>query len=847
MNAVQRLIDGWRFRGAGEREWMPAAVPGCVHTDLLANGRIPDPFDGTNERDLQWIDKQDWEYETTFDVSGDLLGESRIDLVFDGLDTYADVTLNGEHVLSADNMFRVWRVGVKRLLKPAGNRLHIRFRSPIREDLPKLEKLGYPLPAVNDQSENGGLGDRKVSVFARKAPYHYGWDWGPRFVTSGIWREVRLEAWSGVRIADLFIRQRSVTEAEARLTAVVEVEAEAAWSGTLRLAADGRVWERDVSLEAGVRTVELDAVIERPRLWWCRGLGEQHLYTFRAELLASGRVAAARQVRTGLRSIRLVRKKDEWGTSFHFELNGVPVFAKGANHIPLDSFVTRVTRERYEHEIASAAQSNMNMLRVWGGGIYEDDAFYDLCDEYGILVWQDFMFACSLYPGDEAFLENVRIEAEQNVKRLRNHPCIALWCGNNEIDTAWSHYIEDAGWGWKQQYPPELREKLWADYEKLFHELLPEVVGRLAPEADYWPSSPMQGLTRDANQHAGKRTTSGDIHYWGVWHEVEPFESYTVNLGRFMSEYGFQSFPEERTVRSYAREHELELLSDVMLSHQRHPSGNRLIKQYQTMYLPEPKDFVSFLSVSQVLQGEAMKFAIEAHRRRKPFCMGSLYWQLDDCWPVASWSSMDYYGRWKAIQYYAKRSMKDIIVSIDGTKEGVVDIHVVSDVLRPIDGVLRIALYDFDGRLLKESGAPAKVDANAAAVVWSASVSGLLGEADPRRTVLKADLIEGGRVLDSKLHYFVPAKEIRLSKANVTVREVPGSNGTAFTLETDTLAKQVALFAEAEGIFTDNWFDLIPGIPVTVEFLGRGAGGRAFAPARPGRLTVRSFADWIGL
>jgi len=847
MNAVQRLTDNWQFRGVGDQVWLPAVVPGCVHTDLFACGKIPDPFDGTNERDLQWIDKRDWEYETTFDAAGGLLDASRVDLVFDGLDTYADVTLNGEHVLSADNMFRAWRVEVKRLLKPRGNVLRVRFRSPINEDLPKLEKLGYALPAVNDQSENGGLGDKKVSVFARKAPYHYGWDWGPRFVTSGIWREVRLEAWSGVRIADLFIRQRSVTADEAKLTAVVEIEAEAAWSGTLRLSADGRVWEREVAVEPGLHAVELDAVIDKPKLWWSRGLGPQHLYTFRAELAASGRLAAARQVKTGLRSIRLVREKDEWGTSFYFELNGVPVFAKGANHIPLDSFVTRVTRERYEHEIASAAQSNMNMLRVWGGGVYEDDAFYELCDEYGILVWQDFMFACSLYPGDEAFLANVRAEAEHNVKRLRNHPCIALWCGNNEIDTGWSHYIEDAGWGWKQLYPPEMREKLWADYEKLFHELLPEVVGRLAPGADYWPSSPMQGLTRDENQHAGKRTTSGDIHYWGVWHEVEPFELYAVNLGRFMSEYGFQSFPEERTVRSYARDDEMELLSDVMLSHQRHPSGNRLIKQYQSMYLPEPKDFVSFLSVSQVLQGEAMKFAIEAHRRRKPFCMGTLYWQMDDCWPVASWASMDYYGRWKAIQYYAKRSMKDIIVSIDGTKEGVVDIHIVSDALRPIDGTLHAALYDFDGRLLKTFSAPAKVEANAAALVWSSPVGDLLEGADPRRTVLKADLAEGGQVLDSKLHYFVPAKDIKLSKAKVTIREVAGTNGTAFTLETDTLAKQVALFAEAEGIFTDNWFDLIPGIPVTVEFLGRGAAGRAFAPAPPGRVTVRSFADWIGL
>jgi len=847
MNEPKLILNRWQFKAADDTKWLPAHVPGCVHTDLLKNGAIEDPFYGTNERKLQWIDKKDWEYVTEFDAPEALLNETRIELVFEGLDTYADVTLNGEKILSADNMFRTWTVDVKKQLKAAGNKLHIRFRSPIQEDLPKLEKLGYGLPATNDQSENGELGDKKLSVFARKAPYHYGWDWGPRFVTSGIWREARLVGWSNVRITDLFIHQKSVTAAAAKLTAIVEIEAEAAWSGTLRVSTEGGAWEQAVSLSAGTNKVELDTPIDNPKLWWSRGLGEQHLYNFAAELFQDGKQAASASRRTGLRAIRLVREKDAAGTSFYFELNGVAVFAKGANHIPNDSFVTEMTRERYEHEIASAAASNMNMIRIWGGGIYEDDMFYELCDEYGILVWQDFMFACSMYPGDEAFLANVRAEAEQNVKRLRNYPSIALWCGNNEIDAAWAHYDEDGGWGWKKDYTHEQRERIWADYEAIFHNILPEVVGGLHPELDYWPSSPMQDLTRDINQHAHPLSTTGDIHYWGVWHAVEPFENYNVKLGRFMSEYGFQSFPEEKTVRSYAADEDMELLSDVMLSHQRHPSGNKLIKQYQDMYLPEPKDFPSFLYMSQVLQAEAMKFAIEAHRRRKPFCMGTLYWQMNDCWPVASWSSMDYYGRWKAIQYYAKQSMKDIMISFDGTKDNHVDIHVVSDVLSAIDGSLTIRLYDFRGKLLRELSQPVAVAANGAAIVWSGAADELLAGSDARSTVLVAELTQNGQVLDTKKHYFAAAKDIRLEKANVTVKEVAGSNGTAFTLEADVLAKQVWLSSEVEGIFSDNFFDVIPGIPVTVEFLGRGAAGKAFAPASPGKVEARSTSDFIKL
>lgn len=848
MSKIQsQIFQNWTFKACEDQEWLPAQVPGCVHTDLLKLDKIPDPFYGTNEKEIQWIDKKDWEYRTVFDINEDLLSQEHLEIVFDGLDTYADVYVNDQHVLSADNMFRVWNVDVKSIVKASGNVLRIRFRSPIQEDLPKLEKLGYALPASNDQSDVGGLGDKRVSIFARKAPYHYGWDWGPRFVTSGIWREARLEGWSEVRINDVFIRQNEVTASAASLTAIVEVETFNPIETIIRIGTDGQTWEQAASLQAGVQTIEIPVSINEPKLWWSRGLGDPHMYSFVTEVLKGELVLADSTVKTGLRSIRLVRDKDEAGASFYFELNGVAVFAKGANHIPNDSFITEITAERYRHEIVSAAESNMNMLRVWGGGIYEEDVFYELCDEYGLLVWQDFMFACSMYPGDEAFLNSVRHEAIDNVKRLRNHPSIVLWCGNNEIDSAWAHYIEDGGWGWKKDYNAEQREKIWADYEAIFHELLPEVVEAYAPGVDYWPSSPLVSLTNDEKQHANPSTSEGDIHYWGVWHSVEPFENYNVYVGRFMSEYGFQSFPEYKSVRKYAEEEDLALESEVMLAHQKNGAGNRLIKQYMDMYMHEPKDFPSFLYMSQVLQAEAMKTAIEAHRRRKPYCMGTLYWQMNDCWPVASWAGMDYFGNWKALQYYAKRSFSDVLVSVDGTNEDRTDVYLISDQLQPVEGQLQVQLIGFDGTVYREEEHAVSLESNSGKQVLSLNNADWLQGQDAAATLLRLELKQKGHADIVQEHYFAPSKDLALKQAAIQVTEVQESDGSYVVLESDTLAKQVWISTEAEGVFSDNFFDLIPGIPVKVKFTSREGLQHAGAASETGTFEVRSMADFIKL
>lgn len=818
MEKINKTIQGWKFRKFNEQDWLDATVPGTVHTDLRAQGLIEDPFYGTNERDLQWIDKKDWEYQSSLSVDQKLLEHDRIELIFHGLDTYADVYLNEQKILSTDNMFRTYRKDIKAYLTLGDHQLRIHFKSPIETDLPKLAAQGYGLPAANDDSEMGGLGDQKISVFARKAPYHYGWDWGPRFVTSGIWKDVELVAWSDIKIADFYLNQQNITTEKAELTAELEVESVSSWSGKLEVSTGNAIWQKNVELVPGKNKVRLDLTIDQPKLWWSRGLGDPNQYTFVAKLINDKQPIAEESVTTGLRSVRLVRDKDQAGQSFYFELNGVPVFAKGANHIPNDSFITEVTEERYRYEIESAVAANMNMLRIWGGGIYESDTFYRLCDEHGILVWQDFMFACSMYPGDQAFLDNVEQEAIDAVTRLRNHPSIVLWCGNNEIDMAWAHFNEHAGWGWKNDYDESTREKIWSDYKKIFHDILADVTEQYAPNEPYWPSSPMVSLTDDINQHASKVTGSGDVHYWEVWHGKKPFEDYKTNVGRFMSEYGFQSFPELRTVNTFAEESDYAIESEIMLHHQKNGAGNQLIRTYMESYLPEPKDFPAFLYMSQILQAEGIKQAIESHRQQMPYCMGTLYWQINDCWPVASWSSIDYYGRWKALHYFAKQSFKDEALIFDQTEEQL-NVFVVSDKLEVKEMQLKLTLQTLSGEKLSDQVMPVEVKPNQSTQVASIKLTDLIKDYDRKNIILTGELSIGSEQIDEKKHSFVRTKELSLKHAQVAIKQL--CEAGQFEITTDQFAKGIWLDTEEAGYFSDNYFDLLPGETKVVQFIPR--------------------------
>ncbi|MBN2009674.1 glycoside hydrolase family 2 protein [candidate division KSB1 bacterium] len=804
------LSGKWQFRQAHEKNWHPATVPGTVHTDLMADGKIKDSFYRMNEREQQWIDKVDWEYQRTFQVDDDILKKDHLELTFEGLDTYADIYLNDVLLLSTDNMFREWTVEAKSHLHPGENILRIYFHSPINTDLPKLAELGYDLPAVNDQSENGGLGNKRVSIFARKAGYHYGWDWGPRLITAGIWRDVELVGWNNTKILSMRIVQNQLDDNLAKLTAEFEINATGTHNAELHVYLgdnDDDIAKQKVKLEHGIHTYNVPFEIKKPKRWWSNGLGEPHLYTVKGVV----RIGKTRHdeciTRIGLRTLRIVRDPDSDGSgkSFYVELNGVPVFAKGANYIPCDNFVPRVTRERYEQIIMDAVNAHMNMLRVWGGGIYENDIFYDLCDEHGIMVWQDFMFACAMYPGDQEFLENVREEAIQNVKRLRNHPCIALWCGNNENDTAWG-YGTDGGWTWKESYDKKIRDQIWNDYEAVFHKMLPEIIDEFDPDRLYWPSSPLA----DFNKRADIEAKSGDIHYWGVWHGNRLFENFDKNIGRFMSEYGFQSFPEFKSVKQYTLPEDWDIDSPVMMAHQRSGKGNRVIKWYMDHYYKEPKDFESLLYVGQLLQAWGVQRAMETHREHMPFCMGSLYWQLNDCWPVASWSSVDYYGRWKALHYAAKRTYQDILV-LPREQDGELHVTIVSDRLQPLNAQLKLTLMDVDGIRSWENTQSVTIAANTSKLYFSQQLSTISAQLDTTRMFVVAQVMNDNKEIARNILYFVTPRNLVLPTPKLDVSYAKLNNGYRITMSTDKLAKNVYFSIDADGFLTDNYFDLLPG------------------------------------
>ncbi|MFV0378318.1 MAG: beta-mannosidase [Mangrovibacterium sp.] len=798
------LKGDWQFAEAGTNDWLPATVPGCVHTDLLANGKIEDPYYRLNEHDLQWIDKKDWSYKTNILVDAPLLEFDRIILEFNGLDTYADVSLNGQPLLSSDNMFREYIVDVKSFLKIGDNELLVTFRSPIKEGIKKYDANPYWVPVSgNDLAEIGQVeGGKMVSVYTRKAGYHFGWDWGPRLVTSGIWRPVYLRAWNEARVTDLQIFQHEVSKDKATFTAQVTVDAQEAKAATINIEIAGQVLAKaNVQLQAGVADYRVDFEIANPKLWWTNGLGEQHLYIIDAKMDIGNHYTGASR-RIGIRTLKLVRNKDDKGTSFYVELNGVPVFMKGANYIPNDIFPSRVTHQMYVNVINTAKTSNMNMLRVWGGGIYENDEFYHLCDEAGILVWQDFMFACAMFPGDQAFLDNVKAEAEDNIKRLRNHPSLAIWCGNNEILAAWF------GWGWKKQEEAKSQEnadKIYATYQEIFHKILPEAVAQYDPDRFYWASSPSSGTGIPAD------LVNGDEHFWGVWWGKEPFSNYATHLARFMSEYGFQSFPELKTVKQYAIPEDYDILSEVMKSHQRSSIGNETIEYYLLQDYKKPKDFESFLYVNHVLQAEGIKFALEGHRRAMPYCMGSLYWQINDVWPVASWSSTDYYQRWKALQYYVKKGFAPVLVS-PFREGGKLKVNVVSDKLEPLKATLKLRVIDFEGKLIWDESKSIEIPANSSACYFEADEAAFLKGKDAKSQLLVCELFDGDQKIGCNNFYLTQVKNLSLTAPKVEYTAEPAEGGFKLILKTDKLAKNLYLtIGDEEGFFSDNYFDLLPG------------------------------------
>ena len=806
------LHEGWNFKAVDSLEWMPAQVPGTVHTDLLNLGLIKDPFYRLNEHEIQWVDKKDWVYQCNFEVPEKIFAQEQIALNFDGLDTYARVTLNDSLILSSDNMFRTYAVPVKGLLKTEDNVLEIVFESPINKGVEKFDALGYSLPmSGNDLAKIGQVeGEKEVSIFTRKAGYHFGWDWGPRLVTSGIWRPITLEAWSGLKIQDVFVQQE-IQEDKAELTAQLEImatDSAANNSAQVEILVDNLVVQtKAVALNSGINNLEIPFIIENPELWWPNGLGNQYLYEVSVRI-SQGQNTDQKTQKIGLRTLELIREPDNFGTSFYFKVNGVPVFMKGTNYIPQDPFLTRPTSDHYKFLLESARDAHMNMIRIWGGGIYESQEFYDLCDQFGLLVWQDFMFACAVYPGDPEFLDNVKQEAIDNVKRLRNHTSIALWCGNNESLSAWEN------WGWKEQVAKEqsqaVADSIWNSYEALFHQVLPEVVAEYDGDRNYWSSSP------SADMGVKEQYDSGDVHYWWVWWGKKAFEEYNTAIPRFMSEYGFQSFPEYNSVLKYTRPEDHDIYSEVMTSHQRSSIGNETIEEYMLRDYKKPKDFASYLYVSQLLQAKGIKMAIEAHRRHRDQCMGTLYWQLNDCWPVASWSGIDYYGKWKALHYTVKEAFRPYLLSHE-IQDDQMSFYLVSDELADTSGQIHIELLNFNGTVLRQWNEPIEVKANQTNQVLKIPMS-MFSQAGPlNQFVIKAEFYsENDTLLAKNKIYLVPPKDLDLPDPGMAYSVSDFEDYYAVTVKAERLAKNIFVSSALPSNFSENYFDLLPGEEKTI-------------------------------
>ncbi|WP_431608903.1 beta-mannosidase [Chryseobacterium sp. 'Rf worker isolate 10'] len=770
--------ENWQFRNSKDQNWLPAKVPGTVHLDLMNNKIIQDPYKDENEKKVQWIENEDWDYQTVFMVSSQELKNDNIDLVFNGLDTFSEVYLNGKLLKKTDNMFRKWEIPVKQYLKAGKNTVQIKFTSAVNTGKELAKKVPFTMP-------------ESPRSFVRKAQYQFGWDWGPRLVTAGIWKDVQLEFWNNAKIITVKDIQKKAADGSNDLHFDVEIDAQNAGNYTLDL----NKTHQKISLKKGNNTISVPYETNEMKLWQPNGRGEANLYDFEVKLSKEQKKIDAKNIRIGIRTVELVQEKDEKGKSFYFKVNGQPLYIKGTNWIPGDSFSPRMTKEKYHKLIKDTKDANMNMIRIWGGGIYENDEFYKACDENGILVWQDFMFAGSFYPADEAFLKNVKEEVKDQVNRLQNHPSIALWCGNNEIDEA------IVNWGYQKQFNYSKNDSLrvWKDYKKLFHEVIPNALKEnlKSDKNIYWPSSPSIGWGHKES------LTEGDSHYWGVWWGEQPFEIYNEKVGRFMSEYGFQGTPTLETTKSmFSGTPDLSLQNPTIKAHEKHARGWDIINEYLKRDYKIPTDFVQYNYVSQLLQARGMQIAIEAHRRAKPYNMGTLYWQLNDCWPVVSWSSIDYLGNWKAFHYQAKRSFEPMLVSVAETEKNY-DVYLISDLLKELKTDIKFELIDFKGKILWKANQSDDIRADVSKKIRSISKSEL-AQFDLSGAVLKISAEKDTTF--EKLFFFNKPKDLKLSKPEITIRKI---SPTEIEISTDVLAKDIYLIGDTH--FSDNFFDLLPG------------------------------------
>ena len=788
--------------------WLRATLPGSVQQDLMAVGIVPDPFIGKNEAAIQWAGLAGWEYRTTIPVAPALLARDHLDLIFDGFDTFATVLVNGRPLLSADNAHRRWRADAKRLLHAGANELMVRFASPIRSLQPMVLAEAHPLPGEYDSAFGDEPKGKQTSPYIRKPKYQYGWDWAPRIVTIGMWKPATLEAWDDARIDALRIEQEALGDSEARLLARASVIANRAYAAGVRIDVtdpDGKLQSEtsDVTLARGTNEVAIPISIARPQRWWPVGYGPHPLYKVTAPLVEHGRDSDSVTKRTGLRTVELIRKDG----SFGFRINGTAIFAKGANLIPFDMFPARVTAAHERRILDSAVAANMNMIRVWGGGYYPDDGFYDLTDELGLMVWQDFMFGGAVTPPDADFRRNVAAEAEEQVERLQAHPSLVLWSGGNEVLAGWENWSDRKDF--KKAVGADEQERIGTGMAVLFDRVLRDAVLRNDKDVPYWPGSP-------STDYEGPIDTDkdGDRHFWDVWSGSKPIERYTDSCARFNSEYGFQSMPGLATIATFAGASDLSADSPVMKAHQKFLSGegNERLRFYLDQYQRKPRDFADFVYLTQVMQAQAIDLAARHHRACRPTTMGSLYWQLNDSWPAISWASIDWYGRWKLLHYAARRFYAPQIIVAE--HKGVATrIALVSDATAPLPAQWRVRVLDMAGRLLNERGGAVTLAPLSASDVAMLDDRSLFGSAPPNASYAVAELLLNGGIVSRSIVERRLPKDMAYPAPALTARW----QGKNLTLTATNLARVVEIgFGTLAAQPSDNGFDLLPGESVTV-------------------------------
>lgn len=782
------LNGTWQL-SAGHRslESVDMQIPGTVLSGLLAAGKIKDPFYRTNEDATRALFWKDYVFTRTFDVDEELLAQQHIVLVCEGLDTLAEISINGTFLAKTDNMHRTWKFQAKKLLHPGKNEIQIVFRSVLRfiEDYPyeAHKKINY-IPC----------GSMKGNQLLRKAHSMFGWDWGPQTIDAGIFRDIYLQGYSHARIEDIRIHQQHAKNVSVQ-TSITLSESVPGQKLCVELSEDGADKPLQTKLcktnADGVAAV--DFVIENPKLWWPNDYGDQPLYIVRTTLLdEDGTSLESITRRIGLRTLTINQEKDEWGNEFAFCVNGVKIFTRGGNYIPDDCLYTRITEKKLDYILESCRRAHFNCVRVWGGGYYPSDAFYDLCDEKGLIVWQDLMYACNVYDVTDAFAENCRQETYDNVRRLRHHASLGLWCGNNEIESAWDH------WGDFQKETPYLR----ADYIRLFEEVLPKAVQEADGETFYWHSSPSSGGCFDNPDDANR----GDTHYWDVWHGQKPFTDYRKYFFRFCSEFGFQSFPCAKTVNSFTLEDDRNIFSRVMESHQKNDAANGKMLYYLSENLRYPKDLTHLLYASQVLQGMAIKYGVDHWRRNRGRCMGTLYWQINDDWPAPSWSSIDYFGRWKALHYMAQKFYAPHAVSMT-LEDHRCHVYFSNESFETTEYSLTLSIRDLSGNVLETY--ETKGNSPAFSAIETAVVDICSWEDQKDDVFLEAVIHTKDQKVLKDVETLVPYKYLNLKNPVISTEAEETNYAFILHISSDCFAPFVALdFDDADVIFSDNFFHL---------------------------------------